>query len=141
MGTNDKKDATFHPNGQGLPEYVENQPPNTHNPETGERLKKRAPGLYTSDELEATRKPELGEIGKPEFRTLDKIIKDQGISGVIDKLIAPPESLKEHAERLGYSFNIMEYKSGGGRVILSEFVITGNYEELLQREAGNQGGE
>lgn len=50
--------------------------------------------------------PRLGEIGSPEFRTLDKIIRDTGVSSVIDKLTAPPEAVREHLDRIGVGFKV-----------------------------------
>ncbi|UJQ86148.1 hypothetical protein ZANY_79 [Gordonia phage Zany] len=50
--------------------------------------------------------PRLGQIGSSEFRTLDKIIRDTGVSSVIDKLTAPPETVRQHLDRIGVGFKV-----------------------------------
>ncbi|UVF61786.1 hypothetical protein SEA_NOVASHARKS_83 [Gordonia phage NovaSharks] len=50
--------------------------------------------------------PRLGQIGSSEFRTLDKIIRDTGVSSVIEKLTAPPETVRQHLDRIGVGFKV-----------------------------------
>ena len=155
MGANDKKAATFHPLQQMADEInaagdltreqhkpIMNEPPLEPLMRSDSKATKAEVDSFVARAESQTKKTpnkSVGRIGKPEFRTLDKLIVDQGISNVIDKLTAPPESLRQHAERLGYEFEVTTIMNGD-RVHLELFEIRGNYTELLQREAGNQGG-
>ncbi|UJQ86404.1 hypothetical protein WOJTEK_75 [Gordonia phage Wojtek] len=51
-------------------------------------------------------RPRLGQIGSSSFRTLDKIVLESGVSNVIDKLTAPPETVRQHLDRIGVGFKV-----------------------------------